>query len=127
MKYLLDTQVLLWIFGNFDLLSSTSVPIITNPENSLLVSKVSFWEASIKVSIGKLHLPFSLGQLVDETLANNIAILDIDLSHILYQSELPLHHRDPFDRLIISQSSQENLPGISSDDTFSLYDIQRIW
>lgn len=72
MRYLLDTQILLWIFGESAKLTTTATQIIKDQKNSLCVSKASFWEAAIKVNIGKLTLPFELGVLVQETLSNNI-------------------------------------------------------
>lgn len=92
----------------------------------MYVSKVSFWEIAIKVSIGKLTLPFELEELDQETLSNHIEILEIEMSHILRYVNIPLHHRDPFDRLIISQAIEEEIPVISSDDKFSLYDIKQV-
>jgi len=127
MKYLIDTQILLWIFGKSDQLTARATQIIKDQKNSLCVSKVSFWEAAIKVNIGKLTLPFELETLVQETLSNNIEILEIEMRHILEHVNLPIHHRDPFDRLIISQAIAEELPVISSDEKFSLYDVKRIW
>lgn len=127
MRYLLDTQILLWIFGESDKLTATATQIVKDQKNSLCVSKDSFWEAAIKVNIGKLTLPFELEVLVQETLSNNIEILEIEMSYILRHVNIPLHHRDPFDRLIISQAMVEELPVISSDDKFSLYDIKRVW
>jgi len=101
--------------------------IIKDQRNCLYVSKASFWEVAIKVNIGKLTLPFALNVLMQETLSNNIELLEIEMSHILKIISLPLHHRDPFDRLIISQAMIENIPVISSDDQFSLYDMKRVW
>ncbi|NHE59642.1 type II toxin-antitoxin system VapC family toxin [Cyclobacterium plantarum] len=127
MRYLLDTQVLLWIFGESDKLTATATDIVKSKENDLFVSKASFWEAGIKVNIGKLTLPFTLEELVKETLSNDIEILDIEMNHILKNVHIPLYHRDPFDRLIISQAMVEELPIISSGDKFSLYKVSRIW
>lgn len=79
MRYLLDTQVLLWIFGESDKLTATATDIVKNKENDLFVSKASFWEAAIKVNIGKLTLPFTLEELVKETLSDDIELLDIDM------------------------------------------------
>lgn len=127
MKYLLDTQILLWIFSESNQLTPTATQIVKDQSNSLCVSKASFWEAAIKMNIGKLTLPFELAVLIQETLSNNIEILEIDMDHILRHVNLPLHHRDPFDRLIISQAMVEELPVISSDEKFSLYDIKQVW
>jgi len=127
MRYLLDTQVLLWIFGESNKLTTTATQIVKDQENSLYVSQASFWEVAIKVNVGKLNLPFELETLVQETLSNHIEILEIEMKHIYKYVNIPLHHRDPFDRLIISQAMVEDLSVISSDDKFSFYDIQRIW
>lgn len=127
MRYLLDTQILLWVFGESDKLTTAATRIIKDQKNNLYVSKASFWEVAIKINIGKLTLPFELDVLVQETVSNDIEILEIEMSHILKVVNLPLHHRDPFDRLIISQTIAEDIPVISSDDKFSLYGIKRIW
>lgn len=127
MRYLLDTQILLWVFGESDKLTTAATKIIKDQKNNLYVSKASFWEVAIKINIGKLTLPFELDVLVQETISNDIEILEIEMSHILKVVNLPLHHRDPFDRLIISQTIAEDIPVISSDNKFSLYGIKRIW
>lgn len=127
MKYLLDTQVLFWVFSEPDKLTARVAQVIKDQGNDLYVSKASFWEAAIKMNIGKLSLPFDLENLLQETLANNMRILEIEMVHILKYVDMPLHHRDPFDRLIISQATVENLTIISSDEKFSFYDIKQVW
>jgi PIN domain nuclease of toxin-antitoxin system len=127
MKYLIDTQILLWIFGDPSKLSQKALEITKQADIQLFVSAASFWEIAIKLSLDKLTLPVGLEQFVEETLANNIEIIGLEISYILKVASLPYHHRDPFDRLIISQSMVEGLPIISSDDKFSLYEIERVW
>ncbi|CAN5344638.1 type II toxin-antitoxin system VapC family toxin [soil metagenome] len=127
MKVLLDTQILIWSFDQTEKLSEGTVEIIKNPENQIFVSVVTFWEIAIKLSLEKLKLPFELSQLVEETLLNNIEILGIEVNHIIKVASLPFHHRDPFDRLIISQGITGNFSIITSDDKFALYNITRIW
>lgn len=127
MKYLIDTQILIWSFSQKDKLSNKSKEILLNNENQLFVSIASFWEIAIKLSLEKIKLPFELSQLVEETLSNNIDILGIEISHILKVATLPFHHRDPFDRIIISQALIENYTVISSDEKFSHYEIERVW
>ncbi len=127
MKYLIDTQILLWIFSDPAKLPSQIAQIIKKPQNTLLVSTVSFWEIAIKSSLGKLTLPFPIDDLASETASNNISLLHIKVSHTLKVADLPHHHKDPFDRLIISQAIVENLPVISSDDAFSAYEIDLVW
>ena len=127
MKYLIDTQILLWIFSHPNKLTKKVAEIVKKPQNELLVSTVSFWEIAIKYSLNKLTLPFPIDDLPQETLANDIALLPIRVDHLLNVATLPHHHKDPFDRLIISQAMIENLTIISSDDKFSDYNIKRIW
>ncbi|MBY5958583.1 type II toxin-antitoxin system VapC family toxin [Membranicola marinus] len=104
MKYLLDTQVLIWIFGEKNRLTNIASEIIKDKTNSLFVRKVSFWEAAIKVNIGKLTLPFELETLAKEALLNKIIISEIEINHISNLGNLQFHHRDPFDRLILSKA-----------------------
>lgn len=127
MKYLIDTQILIWLFGDTNRLSPTVAGIIKDSKNNIVVSIASFWEIAIKSSLNKLKLPFDLPKLVDETLANNIDLLDIDMAHILAVANLPFHHGDPFDRIIIAQGISENLKIISSDKVFDVYSVNRIW
>jgi len=127
LKYLIDTQILIWLFGDTNRLSPTVAGIIKDSKNNIVVSIASFWEIAIKSSLNKLKLPFDLPKLVDETLANNIDLLDIDMAHILAVANLPFHHGDPFDRIIIAQGISENLKIISSDKVFDVYSVNRIW
>lgn len=127
MKYLIDTQILLWIFSHPNKLTKKATEIVKKPQNEILASTVSFWEIAIKYSLNKLTLPFPIDDLPQETLANDIASLPIRVDHLLNVATLPHHHKDPFDRLIISQAIIENLSVISSDDKFSDYNIKRIW
>ena len=97
-------------------------------EVDLLTSVASLWEIAIKFSIGKLILPDSFGNFITlQIQQNNIEILSITLLHLEKVSGSPFHHKDPFDRLIIAQSAVENLPIVSSDAAFDLYEIKRIW
>jgi PIN domain nuclease of toxin-antitoxin system len=127
MRYLIDTQILLWIFSEPAKLPSDVAQTIKRPKNELLVSTVSFWEIAIKSSLGKLTLPFPIDDLASETASNDISLLHIKVNHTLKVADLPHHHKDPFDRLIISQAIVESLPIISSDDKFSDYEINRVW
>ena len=127
MKYLIDTQILIWLFGDTGKLSPTTTNLIQDSKNSIVVSIASFWEIAIKSSLNKLKLPFDLPKLVEETLSNNIDLLDIEMAHILAVANMPFHHGDPFDRIIIAQAISENLDIVSSDKTFDAYGIKRTW
>lgn len=128
MRYLIDTHTLLWIVDNNPQLSKNAREIYLDEGNEILLSMASMWEIAIKISLKKLIIPGYLQDFVKEhILGNNIQILNISLSHIYRLETLEYHHRDPFDRLIISQSIEENIPVISSDDKFDRYGIKRIW
>ncbi|MEM6522731.1 MAG: type II toxin-antitoxin system VapC family toxin [Bacteroidota bacterium] len=126
MAYLLDTQVLIWIFGEPEKLTTDMISIIKNPKNDLYVSLVSFWEMAVKINIGKLALPVNLEEFMQETMDNDIKVIEVRANHILGIVDMPLHHRDPFDRLILSQSIFEGIPIISSDNQFKAYDVKLI-
>jgi PIN domain nuclease of toxin-antitoxin system len=127
MKYLIDTQILIWLFGLSDNIPKNIYKILKDTNNEILVSSVSIWEIAIKKSVGKLTFPFELKNIIDEIEKLNINILDISSEHLIEVADLPFHHKDPFDRLIISQAIIENLPVISSDKNFDYYEIKNIW
>lgn len=94
----------------------------------MLVSTASLWEIAIKTSIGKLSLARPFAEfLVEELESQQIAVLGIELAHLAIVAELPLHHRDPFHRLIVAQAITEELPIISVDEAMDAYSVQRIW
>jgi PIN domain nuclease of toxin-antitoxin system len=99
-----------------------------NPENVLLVSVASLWEMQIKLQLGKLKLNTPLAELVaGQQQINKIEILDVKLEHILALGELPPHHRDPFDRLLIAQTNIEEAILLSKDQIFAEYAIKVVW
>lgn len=128
MRLLLDTHTFIWFFRGDFRLSATARVLIENMDNEVLLSKASAWEMAIKQGVGKLDfgLPFK-EILVEKLNENRVEILDITLNHIEIIASLPMHHRDPFDRLIIAQGIVENIPIISADAIFDAYPIQRIW
>jgi len=128
LKYIIDTHTLLWIIDDNSQLSCNAKELYLDENNEILLSIASLWELAIKVSLKKLIIPGCLADFVKEHITgNNIQILNISLSHIYRLESLQYHHRDPFDRLIISQSIEENIPIISSDNEFDHYEIKRIW
>jgi PIN domain nuclease of toxin-antitoxin system len=127
-KVMLDTQVLIWWANDVSNISDRVQSIIFDVNNELLVSLVSIWEIQIKVSLGKLSLPRPLADIIATQVSENqIKIMQIDLSHIYTLDLLPLHHRDPFDRIIIAQAINEKISIASIDKAFDAYSIQRIW
>lgn len=127
MPLLLDTQVLIWVEKKNTQLSPKTLKTILS-EPVLLVSQVSVWELAIKVKTGKLDLGKPLDEFIENFLITyRCSLLDISLAHIYKTEQLPLHHRDPFDRLLIAQAAVEQIPIVSSDKWFDQYEIQRIW
>ncbi len=128
MKYLLDTHSLIWFIGGDVQLSSYARQLIDDEGNELFISVASLWEMAIKFSIGKLNLGRPFATLFPEQLENNsIEILGITVDHLKAVCNLPFHHRDPFDRLIIAQAQVEKLPIISIDTIFDNYGVKREW
>ena len=128
MHFLLDTHTLLWYYWNSPQLSNTAKNEINNPYNTLYVSMASLWEITIKVNQNKLIVidPLALF-FTDAVEGYDFRILPIERSHLEKLIGLPLHHRDPFDRLLIAQSISENIPIISADTAFDAYPVTRIW
>lgn len=125
---LLDTHAFLWFIAGSENLSGRARKTIESEENDIVVSMASIWEMSIKVSIGKLVTHRPLRALVPAQLeSNGFELLPIEVGHCLRVSELPMHHRDPFDRLLISQALADNMPLVSVDDVFDRYGVDRIW
>lgn len=126
MKVLLDTNTFLWGLGAPERLSVTARNAVASSERFL--SLASIWEVLIKVRIGKLPLPDPAGDyLLRQMSSNGVDVLSIKLEHVLEIEKLPLHHRDPFDRVLIAQSLAEGWPIITSDPMFKKYPIRVIW
>jgi len=126
MEILIDTQAFIWFFEGS---SRLPAPVRTFMENksNLVVSIASFWEITIKTSLGKLTIPENISGLMDKALSNGFKILPIKREHLIALSNLDLIHRDPFDRIIIAQSIAEDMPLVSCDDVFKQYPLNCIW
>jgi PIN domain nuclease of toxin-antitoxin system len=128
MRYLLDTHTFIWVIQDLKQISEEAQKRLTEPDVKLYLSLASIWEISIKVSTGKLNLQEPLGEFLREQLVLNVIdVLPITFEHVTKVRELPFHHRDPFDRLIIAQSLLENLPVIGKDEWFDRYGLTRYW
>jgi PIN domain nuclease of toxin-antitoxin system len=126
MKVLLDTHALLWALTEKSRLSSRVKLLLPSAETWFSV--VGVWEILTKVQVGKLSLPRPAGAFVMSKLsANGVQVLPVTVDHVLRLENLPLHHRDPFDRILIAQSLEENLPIVTSDPLFARYPVQLIW
>lgn len=120
MRLLLDSQVVLWSLRSPERLPAEAVAAITDPGNSVDVSAASLWEFAIKQSIGKLKVA---GDLREHLALQSFSELPVLGEHALAVRDLPLHHRDPFDRLLIAQAMCEGLTIVTSDRAFAAYDV----
>lgn len=126
MKVLLDTHAFIWAITDERRLSPRARSLIASSE--LWWSVVSLWEAIQKAQVGKLSLPLPAGpMLTGELSSNHVRLLPVSLSHVLRVEELALHHRDPFDRLLIAQSIEEGWPIVTADPWFKRYAVDVIW
>ncbi len=121
MKILLDTHILIWFAEGIDKLPNSTKLVIEDLDNQRYVSMVSLWEIVIKTSLKKAEFKHSLKEINFFLVSNDINLLHIDVKHLDVLSILPLHHKDPFDRLLIAQAISENLTLISADQHFRAY------
>ena len=127
MNYLLDTHTLIWFLSGDTELSVKARKAIEAESSNIFVSIASIWEIAIKVNLGRLDLKITFDQLRNEIEKNGFELLPITFNDILSLNELPMIHRDPFDRIIISQSLSNNFMLISKDKTFKSYQIKLLW
>lgn len=126
MKILIDTHVLLWGLQDETKLSRRVSSLL--PVADVWISVASLWEIIAKVQVGKLILPSPVGDyLAAKLVANGISVLSLNFDHLKRLEKLPLHHRDPFDRILIAQSLNESLPLVSADPQFKKYKVELIW
>ncbi|MFY9793710.1 MAG: type II toxin-antitoxin system VapC family toxin [Candidatus Sulfotelmatobacter sp.] len=126
MNAILDTHAFLWALAGDARMSRHARDIFAGADLSLSIA--SIWEILIKVQSGELKFPRPAGPYLLSRLAENrIKTLPISIDHLLTLERLPMHHRDPFDRMLIAQSMEENWPIITSDPMFKQYPIQVIW
>ena len=128
MKVLLDTHIFLWWISDDSRLSDRAREVIGDGRNELFFSAASGWEISSKAGLGRLDVPEDLQRFIADQLSRNaIQVLPIYLSHALHTGSLPGHHRDPFDRILVSQAILEKLPLLSADPQISPYPVQVVW
>jgi PIN domain nuclease of toxin-antitoxin system len=128
MKMLLDTHTFLCLNSRPERLSQTALAACEDPVNQLSLSVVSAWEIQIKRQINRLQLGAPLDQMIrGQQSANDLRILPVELRHIYVLDELPLHHNDPFDRLLIAQAKAEQAWLVSGDSRFQPYPVDVIW
>ena len=128
MRILLDTHALLWFLLTDARLPGSARSYIVDPANTILLSPASPWEIAIKASLGNYQLPgpfFTyLTQQID---GGTFVLLPIGIAHIAVIATLPVHHKDPFDRILIAQAMVEQVPILSIDVALDAYPVTRIW
>ncbi|MCL2665433.1 MAG: type II toxin-antitoxin system VapC family toxin [Defluviitaleaceae bacterium] len=127
MKYLIDTHVIIWLAINSSELPEGIKELIENPENDIFVCSASLWEMAIKMNLGKLNLILPLDKLLSDIKTSGFNVLQVDDKYLCNLLTLPIIHKDPFDRLIISTALVENLIVITIDENIHKYDVPWIW
>ena len=120
MNLLLDTCVLLWWLDDPDLLSEGASTAIKEPDNEIIVSVVLVWEVAIKKALGKLETPENLKEMIADS---GFELIPIDYEHAWQVKDLPFHHKDPFDRLLVTQAKVEHLTIVTRDPKLKPYNI----
>ncbi len=128
MKMLLDTHAFIWWDSAPDKLSPQARTACEDRTNLLLLSVASAWEMQIKLELGKLHLRLPLAEVIaSQQQTNDLQVLPVGLRHVLALQGLPIHHKDPFDRLLIAQANVEEATLISHDPLFARYPLKLLW
>ena len=128
MNLLLDSHAFVWWRDEPQKLSPTAFAEISNSNNNVFLSVVTIWELQIKIALNKFTIKGTLENAVkDEQQNNGFQILPVLLLHALYLENLPFHHKDPFDRLLISQAIVENMTLVSADANFAKYQVDLLW
>jgi PIN domain nuclease of toxin-antitoxin system len=126
-ELLLDTHAFIWWDGDPLKLSPRVLALCKDPTNDLVFSVASAWEIQIKIQLGKLSLRLALQDIVREQQRDRMDILPITLAHVYELQQLPRHHGDPFDRLLIAQAHVEGMALISHDHVFQQYIVNVVW
>jgi PIN domain nuclease of toxin-antitoxin system len=127
-RALLDTHAFLWWIAGDERLSMLASQAIADGRNEIFVSAASVWEIAIKGRLGRLNIPGDPGQFIGgQMIENSFRGLPIVAGHALRVWELPDHHRDPFDRMLVAQAQVEGLTLVSRDPEVSRYDVEVIW
>ncbi len=128
MLLLLDTHAFLWLVAGDPRLSETAARAISNPDARVFVSSATAWEIVIKQRLGKLSLSRPVSEWWDRSIARlNIEVLSVTADDVFAIEPLALHHRDPFDRLLIAQAIRHGLRLVSTDEAFSAYPVETVW
>lgn len=127
MKLLLDTHTFLWWDNEPAKLSRNVLNACFDPQNTLFLSVVSVWELQIKLQIGKLDLRLPLSDVLDDHRRKGLLIVSLEVTDILGLAALPMIHRDPFDRLLVSQARRTGFPLVSRDPLIANDGVTTLW
>ena len=125
-RLLLDTHTLIWFADGNPRLPTRLAEVIGN-STACYISRVSLWEVAIKVSVGKMEIKPSYAAWLHEIINQHFIVLEINNAHLETYADLPVHHRDPFDRLLIAQAITEDLTLLSRDAHFAAYPVRVQW
>ncbi len=126
-KILLDTHAYIWFSEDSPQLSPDARKLIEKEDNDVYLSIVSLWEMAIKINLGKLSMKRPFVAIKQDLIDHDFRLLPLIFSDLTQYLPLELHHRDPFDRMLIAQSLAQNLPLVSKESVFDNYPIVRIW
>ncbi|WP_159474136.1 type II toxin-antitoxin system VapC family toxin [Dyadobacter sp. 3J3] len=126
-QYLLDTHTLLWMQDDNKNLSPLAKRILSDEDSELYISVASFWEITIKLSLVKLELGYTINDLINACSISNISIIPIEIAFLNELLILPSFHKDPFDRIIASTAISMNLSIITLDEYLNQYDLNIVW
>ncbi len=127
MDILVDTHAIIWFITDHDRLPQPSKVLIASQDNVCYASLASFWEMGIKYSLGRLELKSSLDRIFTLIEESGFTLLPVLPEHILKITDLPFHHKDPFDRLLIAQAQKEDFTILTKDNEFNFYEVKTIW
>jgi PIN domain nuclease of toxin-antitoxin system len=127
MRLLLDTHSFIWMNEAPKKLGRAARVAITNRDSDVWLSMASCWEIALKISKGTLEAKISMAQIPQFLADYRVSLLPIELKHLDRVAQLPRHHKDPFDRLLIVQAIEENLTLVSNDPQFRRYEVKRVW
>lgn len=125
MRFLLDTHALIWYSDSSGKLSNRAEELIDNPENTVFISSVSLWEIAIKIKLRRIGISFN--KLLDEVEKADFTVLHAENTYLKELIDLPLIHKDPFDRLLIATAKSEDMTLITADDDIHKYDVKWVW
>lgn len=127
MEYFLDTHTAIWYFEGDEKLSSKALHIIKSPSTICYISPASIWEMAVKISLNKLEIKKPFHEYINDFRLAGIITPSIQEKDFILVSQLPFHHKDPFDRMIIAQAINSKMTVITEDDVFSKYGVEVLW